>query len=121
MRKTRLFISLFIVILFGGWFSPAPAHAQSGSCPPGESTASGTVVVEERNADITILENGDVRYVETWVVNFAGSGFRFAFRSIPLNRATSIGDWGVSEGGIEYQKSSRGDYVYVLDSPGDER
>ena len=45
----------------------APAYAQERS-----------VVVERRDAAITVLPNGDVRVVETWRPRFIGGPFRFA-------------------------------------------
>lgn len=85
----------------------------AGSCPPASSVG-GSVVVNARNADITINSNGTVDYVETWVVNFQGSGFTFAFRDIPLNKTTGISSWGVTENGLSYQNSSTGENVYSL-------
>jgi len=55
---------------------PAPSHAQSRS-----------VVVDRRDGVITIQQNGDVEFVETWQVRFIGGPFRFAFREAPLNRS----------------------------------
>ncbi|MFN8567824.1 MAG: DUF2207 domain-containing protein, partial [Kouleothrix sp.] len=72
-----------------------PAAAQSKS-----------VVVERRDGDITILENGDVQVIETWKTRFIGGPFRFAFRAIPLSRVEAIDSWGVSEGGQNYQQAS---------------
>ena len=113
MRKSPykyLLIAFIMVMLLAAL--PEPALAAT-PCPP-ESGASGYVVVDERNADITILENGDVRYIETWVVSFLGTNFRFAYRDIPYNRLTGITDWSVAEGGTAYTERSSGEYVYDL-------
>lgn len=65
-----------------------------------------SVVVTRRDGEITILQNGDVNVVETWQTQFIGGPFRFAFRSIPLDRVEAISDWGVSEGGVAYRQGS---------------
>lgn len=113
MRKSQYRILLIAFLLLAALAAlPTPASAAT-ACPP-ESGASGYVQVEERNADITILESGDVRYVETWVVNFQGTNFRFAYRDILYNRLTGIMDWGVVEGATIYTEASSGEYVYDL-------
>jgi uncharacterized membrane protein len=61
-----------------------------------------SVVVERRDADMTIHADGTVDVVETWVVGFQGGPFRFAFRSIPLNRISALQFQGVSENGTAY-------------------
>ncbi len=82
-----------------------------------------SVEVKRRDAEITILSNGDVRMVETWEVAFTGGPFTFAFRSIPLNKVTDLTDWDVSEAGRRYTQiaaRSDEDYVYVLSEQGGE-
>lgn len=73
----------------------APAHAQSQE-----------VIVRRRDGNIRVQTNGDVRVEETWQVQFVGGPFRFAFRSIPLNRVNAIDEWAVSENGQAYQQGS---------------
>lgn len=65
-----------------------------------------SVVVERRDGDVTILPNGDIRFVETWQVKFTGGPFTNANRSIPKNAVSNVFDWGVSEDGQEYKSSS---------------
>ena len=113
MRKRFVIFIVVMVAVLSTTIVPTPAYAGGAACPP-ESSASGSVVVNARNADITVLPNGDVRFVETWIVDFIGTGFRFAFRTIPLNRAEDIVDWSVSEGGTTYTNQARGDFVYTL-------
>jgi uncharacterized membrane protein len=113
MRKRFVIFIVVMVAVLSAIIVPTPAYAGGAACPP-ESSASGSVVVNARNADITVLSNGDVRFVETWIVDFIGTGFRFAFRTIPLNRAEDIVDWSVSEGGTTYTNQARGDFVYTL-------
>ncbi len=80
-----------------------------------------SVLVERRDGDFTIEQNGDVLVKETWQVQFNGT-FRFAFRAIPLDRVNEIDEWSVSENGQVYEESSSGDpYTYELDYTGGER
>lgn len=82
---------LVLLLLALGVYAPA-ALAQDRS-----------VEVTRRDGDITIQSNGDVQVVETWQTRFIGGPFRFAFRSIPLDRITAIDGWGVSENEQAYQ------------------
>jgi uncharacterized membrane protein YgcG len=116
MRKStqRLFLGIVLSAVILG-FAVQPARAQDTACPP-ESTASGSVTVNRLDAEITILPNGDIQYVETWNVDFIGGPYRFAFQEIPLNRATGFTDWSVSENGVIYTESSRGENVFNVES-----
>lgn len=99
------FRSLLVLFLFG-WLlvvPPAPVSAQSGK----------TVLVKQRDAEITILQNGDVQFVETWVVEFQYGTFTFAFREIPKNKLREISDWSVSEGDRIFEKGLRTDSFSV--------
>lgn len=88
---------------------PAPSHAQSRS-----------IVVDRRDGVITIQPNGNVEFVETWQVRFIGGPFRQGFREIPLNRATGIGGWQVSEAGVPLQPARSGEQpgTFVTTSSG---
>src|SRR5512143_2634869 len=80
-----------------------------------------SVTVNRRDGDITILANGDIRFVETWQVRFNGGPFTFAFRSIPLNRTTGIDGWGVSEGSQTWRENSSSSAgTYSLTDSGNE-
>src|SRR5687768_15132035 len=94
MKRLLLYLSLVLSLLVSLTALAAPAYAQDRS-----------VVVERRDADVTILPSGDVRVVETWEVHFIGGPFRFAFRSIPLDRVDSITNWGVGASGQSYTES----------------
>lgn len=84
--------ALFLLLLFVALpLLPSAASAQSGK----------SVVVRQRDAEITIQPNGDADFVETWVVNFRNGSFTFAFREIPKNRLSDIVNWRVTEGGSE--------------------
>jgi uncharacterized membrane protein YgcG len=88
-------ILLMVVALVGMTaLSVSVAHAQSKS-----------VVVERRDAEMLLHPDGHVDVVETWVVNFQGGPFRYAFRTIPFNRISSLQFRGVSENGQAYQRS----------------
>ena len=75
--------------------TPFYARAQSGK----------TVVVKQRDADITILPNGDTQFVETWVVDFQRGNFTFAFREFPINKVRDIVDMRVTENDEERRVS----------------
>ena len=93
--RTRFFFWLVIGLLCGLVFVPAPASAQSGK----------TVTVKQRDAEITLQTNGDADFVETWVVDFQGGSFTFAFREIPKNGLRDIVNWLVSEGDTDLRVS----------------
>ncbi len=95
MRFNRVLAYLALVLALFAGVGSAAARSQPKS-----------VTVERRDGDITILQNGDVQVVETWVVHFIGGPFQYAFRSIPLNRVVDITDWGVSEGGTAYREDA---------------
>lgn len=78
-----LLVIALVLLLF-----PAAAPAQSGK----------SVIVIQRDAEITLETNGDAKFVETWVVDFRNGRFTFAFREIPKNRLRDIVDWSVTEG-----------------------
>jgi uncharacterized membrane protein len=67
-----------------------------------------SVVVPSRDADITIETNGDMNFDETWVVQFIGGSFSFAYRCIEQGKYNAIRNWGVSQDGVEYTQSSSG-------------
>jgi hypothetical protein len=64
---------------------------------------------ERYDVDITLLENGDMRVVETQTLNFSGEPFTFGFATIPTGNNgnnDSIEDISVSENGVVYTESS---------------
>ena len=64
---------------------------------------------ERFDVDMTLLENGDIRVVETQTLNFSGAPFTFGFATIPTGsngNNDGISDIRVSEGGLEYTQSS---------------
>ncbi|MBI3738616.1 MAG: hypothetical protein HY258_06190, partial [Chloroflexi bacterium] len=88
-----LAISLLVVT------TPARAQSQSRS-----------VAVPRRDADITILKNGNARFVETWQVQFSGTpGFTFAFRAVGLQNVTAVTDFSVSENNQAYRPTTSND------------
>ncbi len=64
-----------------------------------------SVVVQRRDAEMTINTDGSVAVVETWGVDFQGGPFRFAFRTIPFNKISSLVFEGVSENGENYLRA----------------
>jgi uncharacterized membrane protein len=73
---------------------PAPLLAQSSG-----------LVVEQRNGDITILDNGSIAFVETWDVQFPDEPFTFISREIPRKHLETISDWEIREGNQVYTPS----------------
>ena len=108
MKQLKLFtILLFILISF----THSVAFAQEKS-----------VVVQRRDADMTINKDGSVQIVETWVVDFQGGPFRFAFRAIPFNNISSLVFEGVRERGEEYLRAgSETPNTYTVESKAGER
>ncbi len=107
MQIRRLFfIFVLTAILLGGQSGFAAAQSDK------------SVVVRERSADLTISQNGDVRFVETWVVDFQKGPFTFAFREIPKNKLSDITAWSVREGDRVFQ-NSYGDYTFSVDETTD--
>lgn len=90
MKPSRLLLLVFFLFAL----LPLQANAQDRS-----------VIVQRRDADMTINSDGSVNVVETWVVDFQGGPFRFAFRTIPFNRISSLTFDGVSEDGTPYTRA----------------
>src|SRR5262245_18853016 len=92
-RKYASIVFVAVLLSFLAVLNPNSTYAQSKS-----------VVVQRRDGDITIRqEDGAMEFRETWVVQFIGGPFRFAFRCIPQDKVQRIGaDWSVSENGREY-------------------
>lgn len=106
--KTR---QLYFILLVG--LAATLALASAAAAQTGKS-----VVALERNADITILPNGDARFVETWVVDFQNGPFTFAFREIPKNKLRDIVAWSVREGATVFQEGS-GDFNFAVTETAD--
>ncbi len=92
MNKKVIFSSLLLLWLF---------------LLPGNSLAQNKTFYWERyDVDITLLPNGDMRFVETQALQFSGDTFSNGFMVIPLNQADRITDISVSEGDTQYRESS---------------
>jgi hypothetical protein len=77
--------------------------------PQTGSAQTKTFYWEQYDVDMTILENGDMRVVETQTLNFAGAPFTFGYGTIPTGRSGNndgIRDISVSENGAPYRESS---------------
>lgn len=57
------------------------------------------------DTDITVLDNGDLRIVETNVIRFNGGPFSSGFREIEMNTLDSVSDVRVTEAGRPLQSS----------------
>lgn len=90
LKRFRFLFPLFVLFVL----TASVAFAQDKS-----------VVVLRRDADMTINKDGSVEVIETWVVQFQGGPFRFAFRTIPFNNISSLVFDGVSENGEEYLRA----------------
>ncbi len=105
----RIGALLFLLVCLAAL--PFGAHAQSKA-----------VIVERRDANMTLNADGTVNVVETWVVKFQGGPFRFAFRSIPLHRISALEFQGVSENGAAYARAdTEQPNTYRVQSDGGER
>ncbi len=108
IKQLKIFLPLFFLFLT---LTLSPAFAQDKS-----------VVVQRRDGDMTINQDGSVSIVETWVVEFRGGPFRFAFRSIPFNKISSFVFQSVSENGTEYQRAgSETPNTFEVESSSNER
>ncbi len=67
-----------------------------------------SVEVPRRDAEITILPNGDVQVVETWEVKLSDGSFIAAFRAIPLNKVDSVDGRSVTDEEHQYRQADKG-------------
>lgn len=80
---------------------------------------------ERFDVDITLLENGSLRVVETQTINFSGGTFSFGFGTIPYGRAGNndgITDIEVREGNRVYQQviAGRAPGTFTVSEEGNE-
>ncbi len=76
--------------------------------PDNSSAQSKSFYWEQFDVDITVLDNGDLRIIETQTINFSGDTFSFGFRGVPvgnLGNNDGITDLSVSEGNSFYTES----------------
>lgn len=66
-------------------------------CPSALAQSGKSVVLRQRDTDMTIQPNGEAQLVETWVVNFHNGAFTFAFREIPKHNLRDIINISVAE------------------------
>lgn len=101
--------SLLLILLA----APQPSHAQSKS-----------FYWENFDVDITLMENGDMRIVETQTLNFSGSTFSYGYGTIYTGQKGSndgITDIGVSGNGVKYtESSSRSSNTFSVEESGDD-
>ena len=91
----RLSVIVAVLLVTASLVSPVVAQSKS-------------VEVPRRDAEITILPNGDVQVVETWEVKFTGGPFTSAYRSIPLNKVDNIDGWSVTDEEHQYRQVGKG-------------
>ncbi|MBN1285355.1 MAG: DUF2207 domain-containing protein [Anaerolineae bacterium] len=92
MRSKRLVFFVVLLLLIG---AALPAAGAQGK----------TLYWQRWDSDITVLENGDLRIVETHEVNFTSGEFRFGMLGIDQERLESISDVSVREGDTVYEVS----------------
>ncbi len=85
-------LSVFVAVLLVAALVVSPVVAQSKS-----------VEVPRRDAEITILPNGDVQVVETWEVKFTGGPFSSTSYVVELEPADEVTAWSVTEGKRDYR------------------
>jgi uncharacterized membrane protein YgcG len=85
-RLAKLWLGVLCVVV---WLSSVgPAHAGK------------TLEWTRLDSDITVLLNGDLRIVETNVIDFTGGTFTFGYRDVDMSRLTSIHVEGASQDGL---------------------
>lgn len=77
-----------------------------------------SVVWTNYDFDVTVQTNGDLRVVETQVIDFQGGPFHEGFATIPLENTDGITDVSVSENGIPYKEGSNGPGYFVTSNDG---
>lgn len=97
LRVTSLLVAILLLVLVA-----APAAAQEKS-----------LYWEVYDVDITVLENGDFRVVETQHLVFTNGTFRYGVRHIPLEFVSEITDVAVSEAGSTVYRQSSADDEYT--------
>jgi hypothetical protein len=64
------------------------------------------IIIDERQADITIQPNGDVTFDETWKVRFLEGRFTRVMHEIPHAYIGEVTDWEIREGGHSYDEDT---------------
>jgi uncharacterized membrane protein YgcG len=101
MRSARVVSALVLLTLLLSLLA-LPAHAQTKS-----------LYWESYDVDITILENGDFRVVETQHLVFTSGTFTYGVRHIPIDYLSTIKDVAVSEAGGPVYTWSSSDEPYT--------
>lgn len=99
MKKDRFLSLLVITALFLGLAGVVQAQDK-------------TYIWDRLDVDITVLDNSDIRVVETQQFTYTSGRFTFGFREIPTDRLESITDIEVWEGDRQFQPGRGGDYTY---------
>ena len=71
-----------------------------------------TYVWDRLDVDITVLNDSDIRIVETQQFTYTSGRFTFGYREIPTDRLERITDVEVWEGDRQYQRGHGTDYTY---------
>lgn len=107
LKRFLLLFPLLFILLIG-----KPTEAQTKS-----------YYWERYDVDITLLENGDLRVVESQTLTFSGDTFSSGYVTIPTGRSGNndgITDISVSEDNISYKQSSNGQpYTFAVSQDGD--
>ncbi len=99
MKKNRLLGLLIITALFLGLAGAVQAQDK-------------TYIWDRLDVDITVLDNSDIRIVETQQFTYTSGEFHFGYREIPTGRLESIADVEVWEGERQYQRGHGSNYTY---------
>jgi len=99
MRKEKLLGLFVITALFLGLAGVVQAQDK-------------TYVWDRLDVDITVLENSDIRVVETQQFTYTSGEFHYGYREIPTDRLEGIAEVEVWEGERPYQPGHGGDYTY---------
>jgi hypothetical protein len=99
MRRERLLVLLIITALFLSLAGVVQAQNK-------------TYIWDRLDVDVTVLENSDIRVVETQQFTYVSGEFHYGYREIPTDRLESIADIEVWEGDRQYQQGHGGGYTY---------
>jgi len=99
MSKKRLLGLLVITVLLFGLAGVVQAQSK-------------TYIWDRLDVDITVLDNSNIRIVESQQFTYVSGEFHFGYREIPTDRLERITDVEVWEGDRQYQPGRGGDYTY---------
>jgi len=99
MKKERFLALIIITALFLSLAGIVQAQSK-------------TYTWDRLDVDITVLENSDIRVIETQQFTYTSGEFHYGYREIPTDKLERITDVEVWEGDRQYQRGYGSDYTY---------